>query len=75
LLPLKLALQRMLNLYLFKAHWTLKKRKPSGRPLGDLSNAEGTKINLDETAAAAMVYYGEIKHPTIDDIAVMVYYF
>jgi hypothetical protein len=49
-----------------------RKGKPSGRPLGDLSNVDGAKINTDATAAAAAAYYGDIKHPTIDDIAVMV---
>jgi hypothetical protein len=34
-----------------------------------------TKINTDETAAAATAYYGEIRHLTIDDIAVIIYDF
>ena len=75
LLPLDLAQQHVPNLHLCKAHWTVKKGKPCGRPLGDLSNVDGTKLNTDETAAAATSYYGEIRHPTIDDIAVMIYDF
>jgi hypothetical protein len=70
LLQLEMAQEHVPNLHLCKAHWTVKKGKPSGRPLGDLSNVDGTKINTDETA-----YYGEIRHPTIDDIAVMIYDF
>jgi hypothetical protein len=75
LLPLDVAQRHVPNLHLCKAHWTVKKGKPSGRPIGDLSNVDGTKINTDETVAAATAYYGEIKHPTIDDIAVMIYEF
>jgi hypothetical protein len=36
---------------------------------------DGTALNTDETAAAAIRYYGQIRHPTIDDIAVMIYDF
>ena len=75
LLPLEMAQQHVPNLHLCKAHWTTKKGKPSGRPLGDLSNVDGMALNTDQTAADAIKYYGEIRHPTIDDIAVMIYDF
>ena len=75
LLPLKMAQECVPNLHLSKAHWTVKKGKPSGRPLGDLSNVDGTPLNTDQTAEAAVLFYGEIRHPTIEDIAVMVYDF
>ena len=75
LLPLDMALECVPNLHLCKAHWTTKKGKPSGRPLGDMSNVDGMPLNTDETAAAAVRYYGEIRHPTIEDIAIMVYDF
>jgi hypothetical protein len=75
LLPLDLALQHVPNLHLSKAHWCPKKGKPSGRPLGDLSNVDGTRINTDETAKAASDFYGTIRHPTIEDIAKMIHDF
>jgi hypothetical protein len=58
-----------------KAHWCTKKGKASGRPLRDLSYVDGIPLNTDETAAAAMRHYGQILHPTIDDIAVMIHAF
>jgi hypothetical protein len=75
LLPLDLALQHVPNLHLSKAHWCPKKGKASGRPLSDLSNVDGTRINTDETAKAASDYYGAIRHPTIEDIARIVHEF
>lgn len=72
LLPLQLARENVPNLHFAKAHWTRKKGKPSGRPLGDLSFVDGTPLNSPETAKAAADYYGAIVHPTIEDIAVMV---
>jgi hypothetical protein len=75
LLPLDLALQHVPNLHLSRAHWCPKKGKPSGRPLGDSSNVDGTRINTDETAKAASDYYGAIRHPTIEDIAKMIHDF
>lgn len=52
-----------------------KKGKASGRALGDLRFVDGTPLNTDETAEAANVYYGAIRHPTIEDIALMVFEF
>lgn len=75
LLPLEIAQEFVPNLHLCKAHWTTKKGKASGRPLGDLSNVDGTPINTDETAAAATDYYGQIFHPTIEDISIMIHDF
>ena len=75
LLPLDMAQEHVPNLHLRKVHWTTKKGKASGRPLGDLSNVDGTPINTDETAAAATAYYGQIQHPTVDGIATMIHEF
>jgi hypothetical protein len=75
LLPLDMTQHHVRRLHLCKAHWTTKKGKPSGRHVGDLSRVDGTAINTDETSAAASAYYGQILHPTIDDIAVMIHEF
>lgn len=71
LLPLDVALRHVPNLHLSKAHWCPKKGKASGRPLSDLSNVDGTRINTDETAKAATDYYGNILHPTIKDMSLV----
>ena len=75
LIPLELAQRHVPRLHLCKAHWTRKKGKASGRPLGDLSYVDGTPLNTDATAEAATAYYGHILHPTIEDIAVMIHDF
>ena len=74
-LPEKLARTHVHNLHLSKAHWTPKKGKPSGRPLGDLTFVDGCPLNTPETAAAAIEMYGPIDHPTINDIATMIWQF
>jgi hypothetical protein len=53
--------------------WTVKKGKPSGRPLGDSSDSDGTPLNTDAMSDAACDYYGIITHPTIDDIVRMIH--
>jgi hypothetical protein len=75
LFPLETSQRFVPDLHLCKAHWTRKKGKASGRPLGDLTFVDGTPLNTLETAAAAAARYGEIPHPTIDDIAAMVWQF
>lgn len=75
LIPYSVAKEHIPNLHLAKAHWTRKKGKPSGRPLGDMTFVDGTPLNTVETAAAAAAYYGEIQHPTIEKIASMVWAF
>ena len=72
LLPYELAKECVPNLHLAKAHWTRKRGKASGRPLGDLSFVDGKSLNTVETKEAASSFYGKILHPTIEDIASMV---
>ena len=75
LIPYELARQHVPNLHLAKAHWTAKKGKESGRPLGDLTFVDGCPLNTPETANLASKFYGEIAHPTIEDICIMVNHF
>lgn len=72
LLPKALAVQTIPNLHLCTAHWTPKKGKKSGRPIGDLTFVEGVALNLEETTAASELYYGAIIHPTIEVIIKMI---
>lgn len=72
LLPYHLAKSHVPNLHLAKAHWTRKKGKESGRPLGDLSFVDGCPLNTPETAMLASQYYGQIDHPTIEHICEMI---
>ena len=72
LLPVQMARECVMNLHLAKCHWTPKKGKASGRPLGDLTFVDGTPLNTTATKEAASEYYGKIRHPTIEDIASMV---
>ena len=75
LLPYEDAKRYVPNLHLCKAHWTRKKGKPSGRPLGDLTYVDGTPVNTPEMSEAAASHYGAILHPTIEEIADMIHQF
>jgi hypothetical protein len=75
LIPIEMAQKCVPNLHLGKAHWTVKKGKPSGRPLGDLSGADGTPLNTDAMSDEASRYYGKIIHPTIDETVRMIHDF
>ena len=72
LLPKAMAVSYIPNLHLGAAHWTPKKGKPSGRPIGDLTYVTGTPLNSEETTAAAAEFYGAIKHPTIAEMVRMI---
>ena len=72
LLPKTLALDHIKNLHFCSAHWAPKKGKASGRPIGDLTYVSGTPLNSPGTTAASAEFYGDIHHPTIEDIVNMV---
>ena len=72
LLPKEVAVRYIPNLHLGAAHWTPKKGKPSGRPIGDLTYVTGTPLNTEATTASAAELYGAIRHPTIAEIVRMV---
>ena len=65
LLSYESAIRYVPRLHFSKAHWTPKRGEPSGRPLEDLTFVEGTPLNTP-------AHYGEIIHPTIDQIAIMI---
>ena len=71
-MPKKLAIETIPRLHLCTAHWAQKTGKKSGRPIGDMTYVDGTALNTEEATKEAEDYYGPIRHPTIDDIAVMI---
>jgi len=55
------------------AHWGKKKGKREGRPLYDASdNKHGTPLNTKAAKERLKAHYGEIRHPTIVNLIVMV---
>ena len=72
LLPKSLVIDTIPRLHLCTAHWAQKRGKKSGRPIGDMTYVDGTALNTEEVTKEAEDYYGPIRHPTIDDIAVMI---
>lgn len=73
ILPEAAALKHIPNLNCCKAHWARKKGKKSGRPIGDLSNGDGTPLNSDYAKNEAEVRWGKINHPTIEDFILMIF--
>lgn len=72
-LPEKEALQHIPNLNCCKAHWARKKGKKSGRPIGDLSNGDGTPLNSNYAKLEAEKRWGVIHHPTISEFILMIF--
>ena len=69
------------NLHLSPQHWTEKKGKPEGRTLGDLSNTDTTGVSplngclgedKEELRQRVNQYWGEIFHPTLDQLIRMI---
>ena len=75
IIPEAEALQHIKNLNCCKAHWAKKKGKKSGRPIGDLSNGDGTPLNSEYAKSAAEERWGVIHHPTISDFIEMIFKF
>ena len=71
-LPEAEALRFIPNLNCCKAHWAKKKGKKRGRPIGDLSNGDGTPLNSEYAKLEAEKYWGIISHPTILDFVLMI---
>ena len=71
-LPEELARQYIIHNRML-SKWAPKKKKPSGRNIGDLSYCEGPHyLNGKWAKNEAARIWGPIEHPTIDDIAVMI---
>jgi hypothetical protein len=72
ILPEAEAIEKIPELNLCKAHWVRKKGKKSGRPIGDLSNGDGTPLNSEYAKLEAEKLWGAINHPTISDFIIMI---
>jgi len=54
-------------------HWAPKAGKPQGRQLGDPSNVlDGSALNSDVVKTLVNEKWGEIHHPTLDDLVLMI---
>ena len=72
ILPEAEALENMPKVNCCKAHWAKKKGKRGGRPIGDLSNGDGTPLNSEYAKLEAKRRWGVIHHPTIADFVLMI---
>jgi hypothetical protein len=60
------------GLHKAKESWVTKKKKVQGRPVCNMTFCPGMSLNTDETKQAAKELWGEIVHPTITDIIIMI---
>lgn len=74
ILPEAEALENIPKLNCCKAHWAKKNGKKSGRPIGDLSNGDGTPLNSEYAKLEAERRWGVIHHPTIADFVLMIFH-
>jgi hypothetical protein len=64
---------RISNLHYTPLHWTVKKGKECGRYLFDSSDDKsGQALNSDEATEKLREVYGDIVHPTIQKLVIMV---
>jgi len=69
----KEVMNRFGNIHYSPVHWTTKVGKESGRTLFDSSdNKHGCALNTDKVRDKVREFYGEINHPTINDIVIMI---
>ena len=67
ILPTK-TVKTLPNIHFSSTHWTTKKGKECGRPIGDASSSEqSSALNSDEVKALADEAFGKIEHPTIGE--------
>jgi hypothetical protein len=64
------------NLHISPLHWTPKKGKRQGRPIGDCSDGGSEEsnepLNSSHTKEQSDILWGTIKHPSIDSAALMI---
>ena len=65
--------QAIPGIHYSSTNWAPKAGKPQGRQLGDPSNVlEGSALNSEEVKAMVTAKWGEIRHPTLDDLVLMI---
>ena len=60
------------DLHYHPAHWARKKGKPGGRQIGDLTDGGDGALNSERANEKLKELYGDIEHPTIDELVQMV---
>jgi hypothetical protein len=72
----KATAQTIPGLHLSPLSWTEKQGKVQGRPIGDCSDGgreiNNEPLNSDHTKTASDELWGQIKHPTLEDICLLI---